>query len=300
MALHDRLTEDIRSGPSGPKVAALFDLDQTLLAGFSATAFIRERLLSGRMAPREISESALGALSFALGRTGFSGLMSATTAAWRGLSEDVLREVGEDVFERHLATEIYPESRALVRAHQEAGHTVAIISSATPYQVDPIARELGVEHVMCTRLELENGVFTGEVMHPTCFGEGKRAAADSLAADHGLDLSESFFYSDSKDDLPLLYAVGKPCPLNPDSTLAQVARERGWPVRRFTSRGTPTGEEILRTTLAYGSVFPALGLGMAVGALNRSRREALNVAGSMWGDLAMSVSGVHLLSLIHI
>ena len=121
MSLHDRLTEDIRTGPSGPKVAAFFDLDQTLLAGFSATAFFRERLLSGRMAPREIAASLFGALSFALGRTGFSGLMAASTAAYRGLAEAVLEEVGEEVFEKHLATKIYPESRALVHAHQVTG-----------------------------------------------------------------------------------------------------------------------------------------------------------------------------------
>ena len=80
MSLHERLTAEIRKGPQGPKVGAFFDLDQTLLAGFSATAFFRERLLSGRMGPRDIAESLLGALSFAAGRTGFSGLMSATTA----------------------------------------------------------------------------------------------------------------------------------------------------------------------------------------------------------------------------
>ena len=89
MSLHDRLTEEVRSGPRGPKVAALFDLDQTLLAGFSAVAFFRERLTSGRMAPREIAGSLLGALSFALGRTGFSGLMASSTAAYRGLAESV-------------------------------------------------------------------------------------------------------------------------------------------------------------------------------------------------------------------
>ena len=119
MSLHARLTEDIRSGPSGPKVAALFDLDQTLLAGFSAVAFFRERFMSGRMAPREVAESVLGALSFALGRTGFSGLLSASTAAYRGLAESVMEEVGQEVFEKHLATQIYPESRALVQAHRE-------------------------------------------------------------------------------------------------------------------------------------------------------------------------------------
>ena len=76
MALHAQLTHEIRTGPSGPKVAAFFDLDQTLLAGFSATSFFRERIVSGRVSPREFAQSLLGTLSFALGRTGFSGLMS--------------------------------------------------------------------------------------------------------------------------------------------------------------------------------------------------------------------------------
>ena len=216
MTLHERLTAEIRKGPSGPKVAALFDLDQTLLAGFSASAFFRERLVSGRMAPREIGESALGALSFALGRTGFSGFMAATTAAYRGLAESVLEEVGQEVFDTHLATQVYPESRARVWAHQEAGHTVAIVSSATRYQAEPLARDMDIEHVLCTNLVVEDGVFTGNVVHPTCYGEGKAVAARDLAAAHDLDLEQSYFYTDSHEDLPLLEAVGRPRPLNPN------------------------------------------------------------------------------------
>ncbi len=292
MALHDRLLREVRKAPSGPKIGAFFDVDRTLVAGFSATAFFRERLLSGRMTPKELVDTLRGTTGYVMGRTGFSGLVGASTAAYRGLSEKSMQEIGQEVFDKHLATSIYPESRALVRAHQEKGHTVAIISSATPYQVDPIARELGVEHVMCTRLEVEDGVFTGEVVRPLCFGEGKREAGEILAARHDLDLEESFFYTDSSDDLPLLEAVGKPCPLNPDSQLAQIAKERGWPVRRFRSRGAPGAEEVARTALAYGSLVPSVAIGAAVGFLNRSRREALNVAGSLWSDLAMSLSGV--------
>ncbi len=284
----------IEEAAGGPKVAAFFDVDRTLLAGFSATAFFQERLLSGRMAPAEMVETLRGTLGYALGRTGFSGMVAAATAAYRGLSEAALQEIGDEVFEKHLATQIYPESRALVRAHQDRGHTVAIVSSATPYQVEPVARELGVEHVLCTRLEVENGAFTGRVVKPTCFREGKRVAAESLAAAHDLDLSESFFYTDSIDDLPLLEAVGRPLALNPDARLSQIAKERQWPVRRFHSRGTPDAEQLLRTGLAYGSLLPSIGLGTAVGLLNRSRREAVNVIGSLWGDLALAVSGVDL------
>lgn len=294
MVLHDRLLREVRKAPGGPKIGAFFDVDRTLVAGFSATAFFRERLISGRMTPKEMIDTIRGTAGYVLGRTGFSGLVGAATAAYRGLSEKSMQELGQEVFDKHLATSIYPEARALVRAHQEKGHTVAIISSATPYQVDPIARELDVEHVMCTRLEVEDGIFTGEVMRPLCFGEGKREAGELLAAKHDLDLEESFFYTDSIDDLPLMEIVGKPCPLNPDRQLAQIAKERGWPVRRFRSRGAPGAEEILRTALAYGSLMPSLVIGATVGLLNRSRREALNVGGSMWSDMAMSLAGVDL------
>jgi putative phosphoserine phosphatase/1-acylglycerol-3-phosphate O-acyltransferase len=294
MSLHSRLTEEIRSGPSGPKVAALFDLDQTLVSGFSATSFFRERFMSGRMAPKEMAESLLGALSFALGRTGFSGLMSGTTAAYRGLAESVIEEVGEEVFHKHLARQIYPESRALVEAHKDMGHTVAIVSSATRYQAEPLARDMGIPHVLCTRLEVENGVFTGELMRPTCWGEGKAEAARDLAAAHDLELENSYFYTDSHEDLPLLEAVGNPRPLNPNRQLAQIAKERQWPVRRFTSRGRPSTGDLVRTGLVYASLGPAVWAGAAAGLLNRSHREGINVAGSLWGEQATSLAGIDL------
>jgi len=294
MALHERLTREIREGPRGPKVAAFFDLDQTLLAGFSAVAFFQERLLSGRMSPRELGESLLGALAFSLGRTGFSGFVAATTAAYRGLAESVLEEIGEEVFEKHLATAIFPESRALVKAHREMGHTLAIVSSATRYQAGPLARELGITHVLCTQLEVEDGAFTGRVVRPTCYGEGKAQVARALADAHDLDLGESWFYTDSHEDLPLLELVGRPRPLNPTARLAQIAKERRWPVRRFRSRGTPGLADVVRTGLVYGSLVPSLWAGVVAGLANRSRREAVNMLGSVWGDLATSLAGVDL------
>lgn len=294
MSLHDRITREIREGPTGSKIGAFFDLDQTLLAGFSATSFVRERLVTGRMSPQELGTTFYGALSFALGRTGFSALMAATTAAYRGLAESMLEEVGEEVFVKHLAKQIYPEARALVQAHQEAGHTVAIISSATRYQAEPLARDMGIEHVLCTELEVEEGIFTGEVVRPTCYGEGKAIAGRALAEREGLDLEESYFYTDSHEDLPLLEAVGRPRPLNPNRQLAQIAKERQWPVRRFSSRGRPGVGDLVRTGLTYASMIPAAWAGAAAGIVNGSYREALNVTGAVWGDVATSLAGIDL------
>ncbi len=294
MSLHARLTREIREGPTGPKIGALFDLDQTLLAGFSATSFVRERFVTGRMSPQELGTTFYGALSFALGRTGFSALMSATTAAYRGLAESMLEEVGEEVFVKHLAKQIYPESRALVEAHQEAGHTVAIVTSATRYQAEPLARDMGIEHVLCTQLEVEEGIFTGEVVRPTCYGEGKAIAARDLAARIGFDLGDSFFYTDSHEDLALLDVVGRPRPLNPNRQLAQIAKERQWPVRRFSSRGRPSVGDLVRTGLTYASLIPSIFAGAAAGLVNGSYREAVNVSGAIWGDLATSLAGIDL------
>ena len=294
MTLHEQLTHEIRSGPRGPQIGALFDLDQTLFAGFSATAFTRDQLASGRLSPRDLLDSARATLSFTLGRTGFSSFVTATSAVYRGMKESVLEEAGQHAFDEYLATEIYPESRAIVKAHQEMGHTVAIITSATRYQADPVANELGIEHVLYTRLAVEDGVLTGGVVKPTCYGEGKAEAARSLTAKYDLDLEQSYFYSDSHEDLPLFDIVGRPRPLNPTRRLAQIAKERQWPVRRFTSRGTPTVGEVVRTGLIYGALAPSVGIGLAAGLLNRSKREAFNVMGSVWGDVAASAAGIDL------
>ena len=75
----------------------------------------------------------------------------------RGTPEQELVETGERLFDSELAALVYPESRALVTAHLRRGHTVAIVSAATRYQVEPLARDLGIEHVLCTRLEVEDG-----------------------------------------------------------------------------------------------------------------------------------------------
>ena len=292
--MHDELVREIREGPEGPKVGAFFDLDRSLLAGFSALAFLQERVVSGRVSPRELWDSTLGALSYSLGRTGFSGMLSASTAAYRGISESVFEEIGETVFEKYLAGRIFPESRALVRAHQERGHTLAIVSSATRYQADPLARELGIPHVLCTRLQVKHGMLTGRIERPTCWGEGKLHYAEELAEREGLDLAQSWFYTDSSDDLPLLEAVGRPRPLNPDRRLAGLARDRGWPVRRFSSRGRPGLEPVARSALAYWSLLPATLTGVGVALLNRSRRDGVNLAASTWADLASALAGIDL------
>ena len=228
------LIREVRRGPSGPEVAALFDLDRTLIEGYSAITFFLHRLQAREMAVHEIASTIAAAAAFRFGRIGFVTFLAETTAAARDVSESALRQLGEEVCDRRLAMQIFPEARRLIEAHRRRGHFLAIVTSATSYQAEPIARGLGIEFVACSGLEVTNGGFTGRIVKPTCHGRGKLDAAQHFAARHRFDLSRSYFYCDSHEDLPLLEAVGRPRPVNPTRMLAQIAAERGWSTHVFS------------------------------------------------------------------
>jgi putative phosphoserine phosphatase/1-acylglycerol-3-phosphate O-acyltransferase len=294
MTRHTEITKAVEMAPDGPSVGALFDFDGTLISGFSVFSFIKEQIMRADLAPREVTELLAAMGSYAVGQLGFSGLMVAAAQMLRGVSEESYAKLGEEVFEKHLARQIYPEARALVEAHLEKGHTVAIISSATRYQIDSAAADLGIEKVLCTRLVVENGEFTGAVVKPTCWGQGKVTAAESLVQDCQVNLEESFFYTDSHEDVALLERVGKPQPLNPNDKLTTISERRGWPVRRFASRGQPRLTDYLRSIAATWSIIPTFAAALPIWALTGSVREAQNFASSVFGDYAAALIGLRL------
>ena len=294
MSPHQDIVAEILTLPDGPEIGAFFDFDGTVISGYSVTAFIKEQIRRGHLSPRELVELLSAMANFGLGDLGFSAMMLAATQFLRGIREDSYANFGEELFESHIAQLIYPESRALVKAHLKKGHTVALITSATPYQVRPAARELGIENVLCTELEVENGVFTGAVVQPVCFGPGKVAAAESLSVQFGADLSKSYFYTDSYDDIELLERVGNPRPLNPNTRLLAVAEQRSWPVRRFGSRGQPHIGDFLRSAMMPVSLVGSFLAGFPIWALTGSRRDALNFSISLFADTASALIGLNL------
>jgi len=294
MASIKELLRDIEASPEGPGIAAVFDFDGTVIAGYSATVFIREQLKRGDLKPREFVELMAAMSNFGLGNLGFSGMMAINAQFMRGIEEDTYIEVGKELYTRQIARLIYPESRALVDAHLAKGHTVAIISSATPYQVEPAAKDLGIDEVLCTHLEVDKGKFTGAVVRPTCFGQGKVDAAEALAARSGADLDQSFFYSDSTDDLLLLERVGHPRALNPSQKLRKVARDRNWKIGQFGSRGRPTVGQFIRSVAATSSLVTSFAAGLPVYALTGSRRESINFSFSLFADTASALIGLDL------
>lgn len=286
------ILRDIEESERGGSVAALFDFDRTLIAGFSAVAFLAGWILSGRMGPMGVARTLLATMRFRAGQIGFSALVAETAEFLTGFRETEYRTLADRIFSSWLAGDVFPEARALVRAHQRRGHTVAIVSSATRYQIEAIARDLDIEHILCTDLEVRDGAFTGSVVHPTCFREGKATAAEAFARERGVDLSKSYFYTDSHDDLALLNIVGRPRPTNPDRRLAAIAVKRGWPVRQFASRGFPGIEEVVRTALTAASLGPSLALGFPSAWLDGDWREAVNLGQTTWGEIGTALAGV--------
>jgi putative phosphoserine phosphatase/1-acylglycerol-3-phosphate O-acyltransferase len=154
-------------------------------------------------------------------------------AQFRGQSEKQLAEDAIAWVESDVVETIYPEAERLVDEHLAESHVVAIVSGATAFVVRPIAARLGIEHILYTRLEVENGLFTGRVIEPICFEEGKIYWLQQFIEEHGIDLAKSYFYTDSITDLPLLDLVGHPVATNPDPLLYRTAVKRRWPVRFF-------------------------------------------------------------------
>ncbi|WP_028938195.1 HAD-IB family hydrolase [Pseudonocardia spinosispora] len=284
----DELIDAVRSGPVGPKIAAIFDFDGTLIDGYSASALYEHRFRNFEVGAGELFRTMRLMAGETMTEEQFTGLVEDGLGGWAGRTEEDVLELGERLFAQGVAGTLFHEAWRMVRAHQRAGHTVVIATSATRLQVAPLARELGVEHVLCTELELEGGLLTGKVSGRPPWGDGKIAAVRAFLADHDIDIAASHAYANGDEDVPLLAGVGFPHPVNPQPELAVVAEAKGWPVLMFRSHktGRLDPKPALRTAAVFGTLFASAGVGIAVGALNGNRRQGVDLATSMFDALA--------------
>jgi HAD superfamily hydrolase (TIGR01490 family) len=219
---------------------AFFDLDRTLMAGSSGMAWVRASYDAKLISRGQMLRWARDGLVFRL-----RGSTEATTKAAMDQISDVLKgtrgrdlqRLGPQVLAGVLPR-IYPEMLAEVHEHQDAGRPTFIVSAAGNDLVEMVANVLGMEGGIGTRYELDGeGRFTGGLDGPFMYGEGKLEGMRGFADAHDIDLGESWAYSDSASDLPMLRAVGQAVVVNPDSALAEVARAEGWRVMRFEKLG---------------------------------------------------------------
>lgn len=288
-----RAIEEIEAGPQGPGVGAFFDLDGTLVAGYTAATFYGDRLRGREVSPAEFLRTVVTAVDGELGGDP-TRVAHVAFSAMRGASEEAFADLGERLFRARIAGTIRRESRALVEAHHRAGHTVAVASAATEYQVRPVARDLGVEHLVCTRLVVEDGQFTGETDGPMLWGRHKASGVRAFARDHRIDLADSYAYGNGYEDVAFLSSVGHPTALNPHRDLRAAAERLGWPVLDLAD---PAGRSLVaagRTLAALATMNAGVTAGIAYGLASGNRSEGRNTAIRLATTLPLSVAGVRL------
>jgi putative phosphoserine phosphatase / 1-acylglycerol-3-phosphate O-acyltransferase len=286
---------EVDAGPAGPDVGAFFDLDGTLVAGYTAAAQTRDRLRHRDLRVVEFLTIVELAVQFRLGRRAFETLIEGSARTIKGRRERDVDEMGERIFRQAVADLIYPEMRELVLTHQRRGHTVVLSSSALTNQVAPVARYLGIEHIVCNRLVTdEQGVLTGEVEQPVVWGPTKASGVQQFAADHQVDLKSSYFYADGDEDLSLMRLVGHPRPTNPGPVLTREAVRQGWPIMRFSSRGSGGPLGVARRLASVSSLGPLAAAALGIGLVRRNKRAGINFLTRVWPGTVLALSGVKL------
>jgi HAD superfamily hydrolase (TIGR01490 family) len=221
------------------RAAAFFDLDRTLMAGSSGFHWARAAYRAGLLSRRQIAADAYANVQFRLrGSTDEqTDEIKTRLGAWlAGRRVRELERLAPGVLAGVLPR-LYPTMLQIAYDHQDAGRPVYICTAASQGTADMLAHVLGFDGAAGTGLEERDGVYTGRLAGPFCYGEGKPLRMRELAEAEGLSLADSYAYSDSASDIPMLRAVGHPVAVNPDAELARVAAEEGWDVLRFETLG---------------------------------------------------------------
>ena len=257
---------DAAPTPDRARGAAFFDLDRTLMSGSSGFFWARAAARSGMISRRRLALDAWENVKFRLrGSTDASTdkVMLRVGEMLAGKRAVDFQRLGPQVLAGVLPR-LYPQMLEIAWQHQDAGRPVFIVTAATQDTASMIAHVLGFDGGLGTPLEAADGIYTGRLAGPFAYRDGKPQLMRELADREQLSLADSYAYSDSESDLPMLRAVGHPVAVNPDGPLARVARQEGWEVLRFDRLGRR-----LRVAGAAAAAAAVGGLGSI--AVSRSR-----------------------------
>lgn len=216
------------------KRAAFFDLDRTLVRVNTGPLYVRWRMRRRQMGLPELLRVSWWTLQYTFGVIDADAVSRAAARSLEGLDEAAYRRECAEWVEAEVLAHVTQAAREAVARHAAEGAVCALLTGTSPYVAEPVAAHLGIEHVLSSRMAVKDGRFTGEVEPPLCYAEGKVERARAWAAEHGVDLSRSVFYTDSVSDRPMLETVGEPRVVNPDPRLSALARRRGWPIERWS------------------------------------------------------------------
>jgi HAD superfamily hydrolase (TIGR01490 family) len=246
--------------------AAFFDVDNTMMMGASIFHFARGMAARKFFTSSDLAKFALQQVVFRVGgRETSDNIRNARESGLSfvaGHSVAELMALGEEIYDELMADKIWPGTRALAQMHLDAGQRVWLVT-ATPVDLATIiARRLGLTGALGTVLESKDGVYTGRLVGEMLHGPAKAHAVRALAAREGLDLRRCTAYSDSANDVPMLSVVGTAVAVNPDGSLRETARKRGWEIRDFRV-GRKAAKIGVPSVLGAGAVAGAVVAGLA-------------------------------------
>lgn len=214
--------------------AALFDMDRTLVRKETLSLYVRYQRSIGEATRRDLLRVLYWVTQYTMGMIDAPEVAARALRVLEGTPEAAMAARCDDWFRRYVESHVCDLGRRAVEHHRERGDLLAIVTGASPYAARPLARRLGIEHVVASELEVgPQGLFTGRFVDPLCLGDGKIVRARRLAEAEGFELSEATFYSDSFTDLPLLELVAEPVIVNPDPRLERIAKKRSWRIERW-------------------------------------------------------------------
>lgn len=212
------------------KYVAFFDLDHTVLSENSGRILIAEARKDGLIERRVVVEGIFLSALYHIGLLSPQRIMNKMASWLEGIPEERFIRFVNHIFEKKLKPIIRYKAREAVQFHQNSqGHTV-ILSAATNYICNPVRDSLDMADVICSRMEVIDGYFSGKAMGAYCYGDEKLKRIRDYCQEHLFRLEEAYYYADSISDLQVLESVGHPICISPDKKLREIAQKKGWQI----------------------------------------------------------------------
>ncbi len=216
------------------KTAAFFDMDRTLLDMNSSTLWAKHELLKRSISLKQFGRVLVWNALYHLSMIDIETAYKEALAHYRGRHYDDLQDETRRWFARDVAHHVRPGALRALREHREQGHHLVLLTSASAFAARAAVDTWEMDDFLSNDFPTDSaGRLDGTFITPLCYGEGKVTRARVWADERGVDLRESYFYSDSYSDAPMLRVIGRPRVVSPDPRLSREARQRGWPVLQW-------------------------------------------------------------------
>jgi putative phosphoserine phosphatase / 1-acylglycerol-3-phosphate O-acyltransferase len=209
---------------------AFFDLDRTITKAISGKELVGSAYKKGLMTHSSFARAVYLSLAYKLHLKDPQKIIDNMVNWAKGISEETMIDLCTEVFLMKILPSVYAEARSEIKIHKEKNAILVILSSSLAPVCQLAAENLGMDDIICSGLEVNNGYLTGHPLGHLCFGKEKMYRLQAYCEKNNIAASDSWYYGDSISDLNALCAVGNPVCINPDNKLKIEALKRGWKI----------------------------------------------------------------------